>query len=117
MAEVVSAVKVGDRVRVTCGGNVNFGLVKFVYPSGVVVKVDVDGDPWFFRLSAWTVEVIAPLILDTYGTVVLDQDNDAWQRGDDGWYISDHDGSSWSFDKLQELAGPLTVLWTPEAES
>ena len=56
----------------------------------------------------------APPIPDTYGTVVLDKDNDAWQRGDDGWYMASENDSPWSFDKLQKLAGPLTVLWTPD---
>ena len=120
MAEVVSAHK-GDRVRATCGESVIVGTVTQANPGGVGVDVKVlesIGSYWYWLpTGAWTVEVIAPPIPDDYGTVVLDKDNGAWQRGVDGWYIAARDNGFWSFDKLQTIAGPVTVLWTPEAKS
>ena len=107
----MSSAKVGDRVRATYGENVIFGKVASV--GNAFVNLDGVNARFYLVRSAWSIEVLAPPIADTYGTVVLDKDNDAWQRGDDGWYMADNDGESWSFDKLQKLAGPLTVLWTP----
>ena len=111
----MSAVKVGDRVRLTCGESVIVGVCS----GGTLlhtptVWVTPDGtDVTFIYNTSWTVEVLAPPIPDVVGTIVRDRDGDAWQRDDDGWRCVDDD-SRYSVEKLQ-FCGPLTVLWTPEA--
>ena len=109
----MSAVKRGDRVRLTCGESVVTGTVTGVAYGGVEVMPDGFSSANYFLLAGWTVEVLPPPIPDTFGTVVLDRDNDAWQCSEDGWYLANDDSDPWSFDKLQKFAGPLTVLWTP----
>ena len=115
----MTAVKVGDRVRATCGGSVIVGEVKHLYPSGVHVHVDgedIDDDLRWFAFPTWTFEVLAPPIPDVVGTIVRDRNGDAWQRREGSWYLADDDDVGRSLDVLQ-IYGPLTVLWTPEATS
>ena len=110
-------VKVGDRVRATCGGSVIVGEVKHLYPSGVDVRVDgedIDDDLRWFAFPTWTFEVLAPPIPDVVGTIVRDSDGDAWRRSDDGWYYTSEEGGG-KLEWVQRHYGPLTVLWTPKA--
>ena len=104
-------IKVGDRVRATCGESVVIGTV--ASQQGEVVEVLVDGDASRFFRSHWSIEVIAPLIPDVVGTIVRDADGDAWQRASSGWLIISEDGDH-SLNHVQKHYGPLTVLWTPE---
>ena len=114
MAEVVNGVKVGDRVRLTCGENTLVGKVYAAYDEGVSVNVSGDTpNSRFFCRSRWTVEVIAPPIPDVVGTIVRDCEGDAWQRHEAGWYLT-NDTYSFSLYQLESIYAPLTVLWTPE---
>ena len=115
----MSAVKVGDRVRATCGESVIVGEVDGAYPEGTApgFAVAVDGDiSRYFPSDVWTVEVLAPLIPDVVGTIVRDKQNDGWQRGEKVWRCLNH-GCSHTTEILQRTYGPLTVLWTPEDKS
>ena len=113
----MTAVKVGDRVRATCGESVIVGEVTQFNQSGVLVVIDGDGygSRWLRQID-WTAEVLAPPIPDVVGTIVRDRDGDAWQRQEYAWYLADDDDSAYSLDRLQIL-GPLIVLWTPEDKS
>ena len=109
----MTAVKVGDRVRATCGESVIVGAVERVDNGGCYVNIESGDISLWLYSGDWTVEVLAPPIPDVVGTIVRDRDGDAWQRDDDGWRCVDDD-SRYSVEKLQ-FCGPLTVLWTPEA--
>ena len=111
----MSTVKVGDRVRATCGESVIVGTVSSVYPRGI--SVDVDGDEHRYYMvdgMSWTVEVVAPPIPNVAGTIVRDRNGEAWQRRAHGWYMADDGHGDYGLDDLQIRYGPLTVLWTPE---
>ena len=110
----MTAVKVGDRVRATCGESVIVGEVKYVYPDSISVAVDGGEAMYYMADGVWTVEVLAPPIHDVVGTIVRDADGDAWQRQEGSWYLADSDNIGRSLNDLQ-FYGPLTVLWTPEA--
>ena len=115
----MSAVKVGDRVRATCGESVIVGTVTHIDVGGVGVDVEVPGSARALRYlfpDGWNVEVIAPPIPDVVGTIVRDKDSDAWQRQTFGWYLADRNDRSYSLKSLQRFA-PLTVLWTPDVEA
>ena len=117
--EQVSTVRVGDRVRVTCGESVVVGTVTNVRPYGVDgVDVLADGctESNAFRFENWAFEVIAPPIPDVVGTIVRDRDNDAWQQNHHGW-VSANTSHIYKLDALRSAYGPLTVVWTPEATS
>jgi hypothetical protein len=53
------------------------------------------------------------------GSVVIDGEGDAWQRGPSGlsrerWYLAGHKpGVTHSFSELADFFGPLTVVYTP----
>ena len=116
----MTAVKVGDRVRATCGESVIVGEVAAV-TNRLVLYVIVDGDDTrdrsrCFAFADWIVEVLAPPIPDVVGTIVRDADGDAWQRREGSWYLADSDNIGRSLNDLQHYV-PLTVLWTPEATS
>ena len=104
------AVKIGDRVRVTCGESVVVGTVTDAWSRGVTVLPDGYTETNCFALDGWTVEVLSPPIPDVVGTIVRDADGDAWQRDEDGWYRA---GS----DVIRQIAYLAhlrpTVLWTP----
>ena len=111
----MSTVKVGDRVRATCGESVIIGACARGTFHSAFLWVTPDGtDVTFICNSSWAVEVLAPPIPDVVGTIVRDSQGDAWQRADVSWQCA---GSSQRFTptELQENYGPLTVLWTPEA--
>ena len=111
----MSGVKVGDRVRATCGESVIVGTVTHIDVGGVGVDVGVPGsagDLRYWLPTGWTVDVIAPPIPDVVGTIVRDNDGDAWQRYREGWCTTRIDGPC-SPIELQEY-GLLEVLWTPE---
>ena len=114
----MSGVKVGDRVRATCGESVIVGEVKYVYPDSVSVAVDGNEGMYYVIYGVWTVEVLAPPIPDAVGTIVRDKDGDAWQRGVEGWYSTSEEGGG-TLEWVQRHYGPLTVLWVwaPEAKS
>ena len=112
----MSAVKVGDRVRLTCGESTLVGTVlPDEYSEGLNVLVDGDRAR-YFPSSKWTVEVIAPPIPSADGTIVRDHEGSPWIAGTNGWYRA---GFSTPFTQtyMQKKYGPLTVLWTPEAKS
>ena len=111
----MSAVKVGDRVRATCGESVIVGTVIMV--TGLSTRVQIDVVRESMWLMDWTVEVLAPPIPDVVGTVVLDTDGDAWQRNDEFWRCVSSMYYKYTLADLQFRYGPLTVLWTPEATS
>ena len=110
----MTAVKVGDRVRLTCGESVIVGVCHKGTSYSPSLWVTPDGtDVTFIYNSSWTVEVLPPPIPDVVGTVVLDAEGDAWQRRDKYWTcVAD---LSYPLSEVQYLHGPLTVLWTPEA--
>ena len=117
----METVKVGDRVRATCGESVIVGEVAAV-TNRLVLYVIVDGDDTrdrsrCFAFADWIVEVLAPPIPDVVGTIVRDEDGDAWQRFDGGWYSTATciDAAPTLLPVVQGQCGPLTVLWTPEA--
>ena len=115
--EQVSTVKVGDRVRATCGENVIVGTVTWLDDNDLEVDTgDTFGTIGIGRPAAWSIEVIAPPIPDVVGTVVLDKDGDAWQRRENGWYSPDADESFYDI-KFVNFYAPLTVLYTPENPS
>ena len=106
-------IKVGDRVRATCGESVIVGTVKGREEGWISVALDGDGDyRRFLALDQWTVEILPPPIPDVVGTIVRDRDGDAWQRYDDSWWCI---GTSYRYSlaEVQKRYGPLTVLWTP----
>ena len=110
----VSNVKVGDRVRATCGESVIVGEVTGRGDFGITVNVEgTDGHKHWMPTSVWNVEAIAPPIPDIVGTIVRDKNDEAWQRHEVGWYPADNDSDFYDFVYLQDYA-PLTVLWTPE---
>ena len=105
-------VKVGDRVRATCGESVIVGTVMDVDEDGTEVNVGSDAGRYFLP-DAWIIEVIAPPIPDVVGTIVRDTNGDAWQRYRGGWY-STRVGNDWySLKDLQAVLAPIEVLWTP----
>ena len=114
----MTAAKVGDRVRATCGESVIVGVCS----GGTLlhtptVWVTPDGtDVTFIYNTSWTVEVLAPPIPDVVGTIVRDKDGDAWQCREGSWYLADNDDIGRSLNDLQ-FYGPLIVLWTPEDKS
>ena len=113
MAEVVSGVKVGDRVRATCGENVIVGTVTYLDEGDLEVDTgDAFGTIGVGRPADWNIEVIAPPISEVVGTIVRDADGDTWQRASSGWLIISEDGD-YGLDHVQKHYGPLTVLWTP----
>ena len=75
--------------------------------------------PWLIDL---VIEEPAPDPEPPIGSVVLDQDGDAWQRT-----VGDQSGGSWwaswpypseiTWDRLSKAAGPLRVIYAPEGES
>ena len=109
----MSTIKVGDKVRATCGESVIIGKVKVLLVANAM-EVVPDGA---FRanildLKSWRVEVIAPPICETYGAVVVDKEGDAWQRRTDGWRCIDYPGSpGLPTDVLQHHYGPVIVVW------
>ena len=112
----MSGVKVGDRVRATCGESVIVGTVTHIDVGGVGVDVGVPGsagDLRYWLPTGWTVEVIAPPIPSADGTIVRDHEGCPWIAGTNGWYRA---GFSTPFTQtyMQKKYGPLTVLWTPE---
>ena len=116
MAEVVNGVKVGDRVRLTCGGSTLVGTVPLdVRPEGIYVLVDGDRTR-YFSSSKWAVEVIAPPIPDVVGTIVRDCDDFAWQCYG-FWWRRAGSAIAYKLPEVNDLSGPLTVLWTPEDQS
>ena len=114
--ELTPAVKVGERVRATCGESVIVGTVKNLYPEGLSIYVDGDYHRYYMADGVWTVEVLAPPIPDVRGTVVIDRYDSAWQRWASGWQAIGGDTSDMrTLPQLMVGFGPLTVLWTPEA--
>ena len=114
--EQVSTVKVGDRVRATCGESVVIGTV--ASHQGEVVEVLVDGDASRFFRSHWSIEVIAPPIPDVVGTIVRDKAGDVWQRREKGWYIADDDADFYDINCLDQGSyAPFAVLYAPENPS
>ena len=114
----MSAVNEGDRVRLTCGESVIVGVCQGGLRYAPSVWVTPDGtDVTFIYDTRWTVEVLAPPIPDVVGTIVRDEDGDAWQRFDGGWYSTATctDAAPTLLPVVQGQCGPLTVLWTPEA--
>ena len=111
----MSGVKVGDRVRATCGENVIVGTVTWLDENDLQVDTgDAFGTIGLGRPAAWSIEVIAPPIPDVVGTIVRDKDGDAWERCEGGWYSARPMlYNPYVFADLQEYA-PLEVLWTPE---
>ena len=110
----MSTIKVGDRVRATCGESILVGTATDINVGGVGVEVLCGGGNCRYWLPAgWTFEVIAPLIPDVVGTIVRDRDGDAWQRRERAWFMAGSETDSYDLDFLQGL-GPLEVLWTPE---
>ena len=112
----METVKVGDRVRATCGESVIVGTVADVVPQAIGVRSDGSTRSTVI-FDDWTVEVLAPPIPDVVGTVVLDTDGDAWQRNDEFWRCVSSVYYKYTLADLQFRYGPLTVLWTPEATS
>ena len=112
----MSTVKVGDRVRATCGESVIAGIVERIDSGGCYVNLtSCDISLWLYGAD-WTVEVLAPPIPDNRGTVVLDRYDSAWQRWASGWQAIGGDKSDMrTLPQLMFGFGPLTVLWTPEA--
>ena len=107
-------IKVGDRVRATCGESVIIGTVTGLHPpDDVQVQPDGYTQSNLLNCAGWTTQVIAPLIPDVVGTIVRDADGDAWQRASSGWLVISEDGDH-SLNHVQKDYGPLTVLWTPE---
>lgn len=49
------------------------------------------------------------------GSIVVDCDNDAWQHRYGGWYMSGN-GEPYAWDVLVDEYGPLTLVWSPDAE-
>ena len=112
----MSAVKVGDRVRATCGESVIIGTVTDIMSFGVFVMVQgiVEAHRHWLSAADWNVEVVTPPIPDVVGTIVRDDGDDAWQRKVDGWHPANADYKEpFTFDELQKC-GPFHVLWTPE---
>ena len=109
----MSSVKVGDRVRATCGESVIIGEAMGHDDGGITVSVEgTDGHKHWLATSVWAFEVIAPPVPDVVGTIVRDKDGDAWQRCEDGWHLAGTDPSPLPLDRLRHCA-PFTVLWTP----
>ena len=113
----MTAVKVGDRVRLTCGESVIVGVCHKGTSYSPSLWVTPDGtDVTFIYDTRWNVEVLPPLIPDNRGTVVIDRYDSAWQRWASGWQAIG--GDKFDMRTLPQLMvgfGPLTVLWTPEA--
>jgi hypothetical protein len=105
----------GQRVRCSLGESVVFGTfeawVDFGGRSTPYHRVIVDGDlvPWAFT-PHWKVELVEepePPV----GTVVLDQEGDAWQLTKHGWRCIYSDESAFAtLDDLDRDWGPLTLL-------
>ena len=112
----MSSVKVGDRVRATCGESVIIGVVTGLEGRAVDVKLADVKTTVYFSWTDWTIEVIAPPVIVAVGTIVRDCDGDAWQRREDAWYSTNSDYGFLHLHELQNYA-PFTVLWTPEAPS
>ena len=112
----MSAVKNGDRVRMTLGENALVGTADLVTPSGLYLSLDACQVALYLDTNDWSTEVIAPPTPDVVGTIVRGCDGDAWQRQTFGWYLADQDDALYSLEGLQRLA-PLTVLWTPDVEA
>ena len=109
-------IKVGDRVRATCGESVIVGTVATVLSAEFSVIVDGDAarhESRYFLYADWIAEILPPPVPDVVGTIVRDRDGDAWQRYDDSWWCI---GTSYRYSlaEVQKRYGPLTVLWTPE---
>jgi len=113
----MSNIKVGNRVRATCGESVIIGTVDGAYPEGYApgFAIAVDGDiSRYFASDEWSFVVLAPPIPDVVGTIVRDNDGDAWQRDDEFWRCWSSVYYKYTLADLQFRYGPLTVLWTPE---
>ena len=110
----MSNIKVGDRVRATCGESVIVGEVHRVDTSGPYVKIESSDISLWLYSGNWTVEVLAPSIPDIMGTIVRDTDGDAWQRDAEFWRCVSSVYYKYTLADLQFRYGPLTVLWTPE---
>ena len=116
--EQVSTVKVGDRVRVSCGKSVVVGTVTGVSDNGIDVKQDKVDAFNFFSFVNWVFNVIAPPIPDVVGTIVRDKAGDVWQRREKGWYIADDDADFYDINCLdQDSYAPFSVLYAPENSS
>ena len=113
----MTAVKVGDRVRATCGESVIVGAVTRLDEINVFVEPAGIGTRLYLRACDWTVEVLVPPIPDVVGTIVRDRDGDAWQCRETGWYLAHDDDIPYSLDYLRNRFGPFDVLWTPEAKA
>lgn len=82
----MTSLKKGDRVRCTLGENVLVGVVVedaigwiYMTPGGATRLVYLDR-------YHWTIEVIALPIPEVDGTIVVDTEGQAWQRGTDYWF-------------------------------
>ena len=112
----MTAVKVGDRVRATCGENVIVGVVERADDGGCYVKFESCSIALWLFSGDWTVEVLAPSVPDVVGTIVTDRLGAAWQRDASGWKQVGRSGPLSLGHTLADY-GPLFVLWTPEGES
>ena len=112
----MSAVKNGDRVRMTLGENALVGMADRVDPYGLYLSLDACQVALYLNTDDWSTEVIAPPIPSEDGTIVRDHEGCPWIAGTNGWYRA---GFSTPFTQtyMQKKYGPLTVLWTPEATS
>jgi hypothetical protein len=66
-----------------------------------------------YGLEAELLELDEPPV----GSVVLDDDGDAWQNDQDGWSLAlrlpDSDAFDWSWTRLNEEYGPVKVVYRP----
>ena len=114
----MNGVKVGDRVRLTCGENTLVGKVYAAYDEGVSVNVSGDTpNSRFFCRSRWTVEVLPPPVPDVVGTIVRDRDNIAWQCDGTYWWRRAGSTIGYRLGEAIDRSGPLVVVWTPETTS
>lgn len=130
----LARLKVGDEVTATFHENVIGGKVMIqgagiwsirgtVYGYGADLRVGSrtlrfsDGlrRPWLIDL---VIEEPAPDPEPPIGSVVIDDDGDAWQcfwGGSGQLWRSTGIGKPWTWERLSDTCGPLRVIYTPKA--
>lgn len=51
------------------------------------------------------------------GSIIRDNDGDAWVRNHHGWDCTDSEYEVYTWDQVLDLASPITVLYTPEEDA
>ena len=109
-ADSTSDLKRGCRVEARLGNSFVEGVVEEVNLSCHAIMVDGDTNDPHFLTAPWVVTRITPKIVDVEGTVVLDNQGDAWQRTPEAWKCIGYSYTRLSLSELLTQHGPLHLM-------